>query len=204
MDILSPQWLGAWRGLARSVAYWMAFAIMTAGAAALLAPRLAAQTSEPTEYQVKAAFLFNFTKFVDWPAAAFADPHAPIVLGVLGDDPFGDSLSLIVDGQLVRGRGITIRKFRFGDDVRRCHVLFVSASEQARTAQILGGLRGASVLTVSDFAGFAGDGGVVQFVMEEDRVRFVVNAKAAARADLRLSAKLLAVAHVINDVRGVR
>ena len=164
----------------------------------------AAQSGVPTEYQVKAAFLFNFTKFVEWPATAFADPRSPIVLGVLGDDPFGGSLNLIVDGQLVRGRGITIRQYRFGDDVRRCHVLFVSASEQARTAQILGGLQGASVLTVSDFAGFAGGGGVVQFYMEEDRVRFVVNAEAAARANLRMSAKLLAVAHVINDVRGVR
>ena len=164
----------------------------------------AAQSGVPTEYQVKAAFLFNFTKFVEWPATAFADPRSPIVLGVLGDDPFGGSLNLIVDGQLVRGRGIIIRKYRLGDDVRRCHVLFVSASEQARTAQILGGLQGASVLTVSDFAGFAGGGGVVQFFMEEDRVRFVVNVEAAARADLRVSAKLLAVAHVINEVRGVR
>jgi hypothetical protein len=164
----------------------------------------AAQSGAPTEYQVKAAFLFNFTKFVEWPATAFADPRAPIVLGVLGEDPFGRSLNLIVDGQFVRGRGITIRNYHFGDDLRGCQVLYVSASEQARTAQILGGLQRASMLTVSDMPNFAGEGGVVQFYMEEDRVRFVVNVDAAARANLRVSAKLLAVAHVINDVRGVR
>ena len=165
---------------------------------------MAAQSGGPTEYQVKAVFLFNFIKFVEWPGTAFADTRAPFVLGVLGDDPFDGSLSPIVDGQLVRGRGITIHKYRFGDDVRRCHVLYVSASEQARTAQILGGLQGASVLTVSDMPRFAEGGGLVQFYMEEDRVRFVVNAEAAARANLRMSAKLLAVAHVINDVRGAR
>ena len=173
-------------------------------ACAACAAMTAAQSGRPTEYQVKAAFLFNFTKFVEWPGTAFADPRAPIVLGVLGDDPFGGSLSLIVDGQFVRGRGITIRKYRFGDDLRGCHVLFVSASERVRAAQILEGLQGASVLTVSDFVGFVQGGGVVQFFMEEDRMRFVLNVEAAARANLRVSAKLLAVAHVINDVRGAR
>jgi hypothetical protein len=164
----------------------------------------AAQSPGPTEYQVKAAFLFNFIKFVDWPVAAFSDSHAPFVVGVLGEDPFGSSLNLIVSGQLVRGRRITIRKYHFGDDLRPCHVLFVSASEQPRVAQVLASLQGASVLTVSDMPAFAGAGGVVQLFTQEDRVRFLVNASAAARANLQVSAKLLALAHVINDARGAR
>jgi hypothetical protein len=201
VDLLSSNSLAAsFQGARRGLLSVMLASLVCAACSAMMA----AQSGELTEYQVKAAFLFNFTKFVEWPGTAFADPRSPIVLGVLGDDPFGGSLSLIVDGQLVRGRGITIRKYRFGDDVRRCHVLFVSASEQARIAQILSALQGTSVLTVSDIAGFAEGGGVVQFFMEEDRVRFVVNAEASSRANLRVSAKLLALAHIINDVRGVR
>ena len=164
----------------------------------------AAQSGAPTEYQVKAAFLVNFAKFVEWPDTSFADARAPMVLGIVGDDPFGTDLSQMVIRQSIKSRTISIRKYRFGDDLRSCHVLYVSASEQTRTAQVLGGLQGASVLTVSDIPGFVGGGGVVQFYMEEDRVRFVVNVEAAARANLRVSAKLLAVAHVINEARGAR
>jgi hypothetical protein len=164
----------------------------------------AAQFSRPTEYQVKAAFLLNFLKCIEWPVAAFPDTRAPFVLGVLGDDPFGDSLNVIVAGQLAQGRGIILRNFRFGDDLRHCHVLFVSASEQPRVAQILESLQGASVLTVSDIPAFAGVGGVMQFFTQEERVRFAVNAGAAAQANLRISAKLLALARVINDARGAR
>lgn len=201
MDLLGTNPLDARRQRAGRVLRPATLAVLVCVACSAMT---AAQSGGPTEYQVKAAFLFNFTKFVEWPGTAFADTRAPLVLGVLGDDPFGGSLSLIVNGQLVRGRGIAIRRYRFGDDVRHCHVLYVSASEQARMAQILEGLQGASVLTVSDISGFAEGGGLVQFYMEEDRVRFVVNAEAAARANLRVSAKLLAVAHVINEARGAR
>jgi hypothetical protein len=156
-----------------------------------------AQADHASEYDVKAAFLFNFTKFVEWPQDSFQDTAAPIVIGIIGEDPFGDNLMHMIEGKTVQGRTLVIRKQRFGDDLRRCEVLFVSTSERQRSTQILGSLRGASVLTVSDIGGFAESGGTMQFVTEEGRLRFVVNLDAARQSKLLVSAKLLALARVI-------
>jgi hypothetical protein len=153
---------------------------------------------------VKAAFLFNFTKFVEWPEKAFNGPQAPIVIGIIGDDPFGDSLMRIVAGQKAQGRAILIVKYRRGDDLRRSQILFISASERLRNAEILASLQDASVLTVSDIDGFAEAGGTMQFVMQENRVHFVVNLDAATQSKLRVSAKLLALARVINHNEAAR
>lgn len=204
MDVLSLQWCGHVRGLPRAAACWMALAAIAAGTSALLPIRVMAQTQEPTEYQVKAAFLFNFAKFVEWPDTSFADGHAPIVLGILGENPFENYLSQMVARQFVKGRTIRIRRYQFGDDLRSCQVLFVSASQRARVPRILASLQGSGVLTVSDLDGFAAAGGVMQFVMEESRVRFLINLDAALQAKLRINSKLLALAHVVNraDVRG--
>jgi uncharacterized protein DUF4154 len=163
-----------------------------------------AQSDQPSEYEVKAAFLFNFTKFVEWPDGSFNDPHAPIVIGIIGDDPFGESLIRIVGGQKAQGRAIVIIRYRRGDDLRRCHILFISASERQHSAQIVASLRDASVLTVSDIDGFAEAGGAMQFVMQESRVRFVVNLDAATQSKLRVSAKLLVLARVINHGEAAR
>jgi YfiR/HmsC-like len=191
--------------LGRSAALWLALLATACLAGTLVAGPVEAQSSEPTEYQVKAAFLFNFTKFIDWPDAAFADAHAPIVLGIVGDDPFGSDLEQIVAGQLVKGRAISIRKYRLGEDLRHCQILFVGDSEQAHIPNILLSVQGASVLTVSDVDQFANAGGTVQFVVEQSRVHFIVNWDAAARVHLEISAKLLALARVINrtESRGV-
>jgi YfiR/HmsC-like len=148
--------------------------------------------------------LFNFTKFVEWPESSFDNPQAPMVIGVVGDDPFGDSLTRMVAGQKAQGRAILITKFRRGEDLHRCHVLFVSASERQRAAEILASLQAGSVLTVSDIGGFAEAGGAVEFVMQENRVHFVVNLDAATQSKLRVSAKLLALAHVINHGEAAR
>lgn len=162
------------------------------------------QSEQPSEYQLKAAFLFNFTKFVEWPDSSFEDPQAPIVLGIIGDDPFGDTLARIIAGQKVQGRSLVIRKERWGDELRLCHVLFVSASEHERSSRILGSVRSASVLTVSDMEGFTEAGGVIEFVTQENRVRFIVNLDAATQSKLRLSAKLLALARVIGHSQAAR
>ena len=201
MDILRPQPHSLRRRFALRTAGWFLCAL---AAGVLFCAPAAAQSDQPSEYEVKAAFLFNFTKFVEWPEGSFDDPHAPIVIGIIGDDPFGDSLMRIVAGQKVQGRSIVIRKVRFGDDLRRCHVLFISASERQRSAQILAGLHNASVLTVSDIDGFAVAGGAMQFVMQENRVRFVVNLDAATQGKLRVSAKLLALAQVVNHSEAAR
>jgi YfiR/HmsC-like len=163
-----------------------------------------AQSAQRSEYEVKAAFLFNFTKFVEWPDSTFSDSQAPIVIGIIGDDPFGDSLPRIVAGQKAQGRAILITKYRRGDDLRRSQVLFVSVSERQHSAEILSAIHDASVLTVSDIDGFAEAGGVVQFVIQENRVHFIVNLDAATQSRLRVSAKLLALARVINHNEAAR
>jgi len=192
-------------GLSRAAALWLALLATVCCASGPVAWPAAAQSSEPTEYQVKAAFLFNFTKFVDWPESVFADAHAPIVLGIVGEDPFDGDLGQIVAGQMVKGRAISIRKYRFGEDLRHCQILFVGSSEQMHIPNILLSVQGASILTVSDVDQFADSGGVMQFVVEQSRVHFIVNWDAAMRAHLEISAKLLALARVINrtESRGV-
>jgi hypothetical protein len=201
MDLLRPQVqdLQFRRGL--RMAGWFLFALVAGALFCNIAP---AQSDQPSAYEVKAAFLFNFTKFVEWPENAFVDPRAPIVIGVIGDDPFGESLVRIVAGQKAQGRGIEIAKYRYGDNLRRCHVLFISASERQRRAPILASLQEASVLTVSDIDGFAEAGGAIQFVVQENRVRFVVNLEVATQSKLRVSAKLLALARVINRSEAAR
>ena len=164
----------------------------------------AAQSGQPSEYEVKGAFLFNFTKFVEWPESSFRDAQAPIVIGIIGDDPFGDSLLRIVGGQKAQGRAIVIIKYRRGDDLRRSQILFVSASERQHSAEILASLQDASVLTVSDIDGFAEAGGMMQFIVQENRVHFIVNLDAATQSKLRVSAKLLALARVINHKEAAR
>jgi hypothetical protein len=185
----------------RRTAAWFLSAL---AAGVLLCCLAAAQSDQHSEYEVKAAFLFNFTKFVEWPDSTFSGPQAPIVIGIVGDDPFGDSLIRIVAGQKAQGRAIVIIKYRSSDDLRRSQVLFISASERLRSGEILAKLQDASVLTVSDIDGFAEAGGVMQFVMQESRVRFVVNLDAATQSKLHVSAKLLALARVINHNEAAR
>ncbi|HSZ19322.1 MAG TPA: YfiR family protein [Candidatus Acidoferrum sp.] len=151
-----------------------------------------------TEYQVKAAYLFNFLKFVEYPSESFADPLAPFVIGIAGEDPFGSALPQVVTGKTVQGRDLVLRFYRAGEDLRGAHILFISASEKKRLPVILSGLHGSSVLTVSDMEGFLDAGGMVQFLNENDRVRFAINVEATGRARLKLSSKLLSLAKVVG------
>jgi hypothetical protein len=146
------------------------------------------------EYQVKAAYLFNFLKFVEWPGDAFPDSLAPIVIGIVGDDPFGNALPEVVVGKTVQGRDLVIRGYRAGENMRGATILFISASEKKRLPQILASLHGSSVLTVADMDGFLDGGGMIQFLSENDRVRFAINVSAASQARLKISSKLLSLA----------
>ncbi len=148
----------------------------------------------PTAQQVEAVFLFYFTQFVAWPAADFADPHSPIVIGVLGDDPFDGALDQAVAGEQVNGRPIVVRRLQSVADATGCHVLYISASEAARLPRILSTLKGRNVLTVSDLAHFAQTGGMIRFVLIDQHVRLRINAQAARAAGLTLSSKLLSAA----------
>jgi hypothetical protein len=168
------------------------------GCATLGVSPLARAQDSISEYQVKAAYLFNFVKFVEWPEEAFPDPLAPIVIGIAGDDPFGSALPQVVIGKTVQGRDLVIRKFRAGEDLRSSHILFISASEKKKVPQIVASLHGSSVLTVADFNEFLGDGGMIQLYSENNRIRFAINVDATGRAKLKISSKLLSLARVVG------
>jgi hypothetical protein len=153
----------------------------------------------PQEYQIKAVFLFNFAQFVSWPASAFPDAESPFVIGVLGKDPFAGALDEAVRGEKLKGRSFVIEHYNRAEEIKSCHILFVSRSEVARLPAILSALKGRSILTVSDADGFVEHGGIIRFVTEQNKVRFRINLDAAKAADLVLSSKLLRPADVVTS-----
>lgn len=169
-------------------------------AASWVSPSLAA--SDPRRpsgvAEVKAVFLFNFTKFVEWPPEAFADPASPLVIGVLGPDPFGPALDEAVAGEKADGRRVEVVRFKSLDELGPCHILFIAAAYEERAPELLRRLRRDATLTVSDIPGFTARGGVVQFLTEGGRVRFEISQAAAERAGLRVSARLLNLASVVR------
>lgn len=148
-----------------------------------------------TEYQVKAAFLLNFVKFIEWPSTAFAEADSPIAICVLGDDPFGSSLDETAEGQTVNGRTVVVRRIAGVPAPRTCQVVFVRMPEDD-VSRVLTGL-GTGVLTVSEGDRFIPDGGMIDFVVENRRVRFDINLGAAGKAGLKMSARLLTVARSV-------
>ena len=183
--------------MARSLGIGLLLAVMAAPCAGQ--PETAAQG--PTEYQVKAAFLYNFAKFVEWPAEAH-DPKGPLAICVLGRDPFDGELERVTEGKTIDNRKIVIRRTRDMAIARSCQVLFVSLSEARRVDEIFEALRDTSVLSVSEIPRFCRSGGVIAFEMQGQRVRFRINAMAAARANLKISSKLLQLAAAAPDTKG--
>jgi len=168
-----------------------------------IAPARAANASgvphtaaEVLEYNLKAAFLFNFTKFVDWPADAFPDEKSPFQLCVLGEDPFGGSLDSVVANESVNGRPIAVRRLARGADPKACQILFLGRMESDRQPEVLAGLRGSPVLTVGEADRFLAEGGLVSFFLEANRVRFEINLQNVDPSRLKISSKLLRLAKV--------
>jgi hypothetical protein len=148
----------------------------------------------PTEYQLKAAFLFNFAKFVDWPPAAFTNSTAPFVIGILGENPFGRDLVNTIQNKKIGPHPIASRRVESIGDARLCHIIFISNSESKRLREIFAGLRGASVLTVGENDNFIGAGGMLNFVVEGRKIRFQINDASARHAGLKINSKLLSLA----------
>ena len=149
-----------------------------------------AQAAPASEYQVKAAFLFNFAKFISWPSHAFQDVNTPFVFGVLGRDPFGSHLDDTVRGERINNRQLVVRRYSSAAEINNCHVLFISRSESGRLDQIVAALRNRTLLIVTDAEG--GKGGVIiRFVTEGNKIRFKIDAEAAKAANLTISSKLL-------------
>lgn len=149
------------------------------------------------ENQVKAAFLYNFTKFVDWPSRCFAEASGPIVIGVMGDRSFVDELAQLVRERSVNGRPILVRPIRSAEDLPRLHVVFVANGEERRFETLLSG-KTAGVLTVGESRQFAAMGGMITFVAVEDKERFEINITAAEAAGLKISAQLQKLALAVR------
>lgn len=176
----------------------VAWVIIMIAACAMVSGTLNVHAAPPSrrEYQLKAAFLYNFAKLVEWPAEAFADTDAPFIIGVLGRDPFGVALASLA-GKTVRGRKVVIKRFERAQDLASSHVLFISASERARLTQIVQSLKGSSVLTVGEISRFAQRGGIIHFIRRRNKIRFAINVAAAERAGLKISLRLLKQAKVV-------
>lgn len=170
-----------------------------------------AETAPSREYKVKAAFLYNFLKFVDWPNGKAADAKKPIILGIIGKNPFGNAFEP-VKGKPVKGREVVIKTFKsvaelkkLGQkakadldkqiaELRKCHLLFICSSEKDSIKEIIPALRGRAVLTVADTKDFLKSGGIINFVMEKQKVRFEINTAAAKRSKLRIRSQFLRLA----------
>jgi hypothetical protein len=152
-----------------------------------------------SEYDIKAAYLFNFAQFVQWPEKAFEDESTPFTVGVLGADPYGKTLERLASMKQIQGREIVIERYSKIEELERCHILFIARNRERRLPAIFEELKDRCVLTVSETRSFAFDGGIINFIIVDDRIRFEINLQAAERADLTLSSKLLGVARVIKD-----
>jgi len=160
--------------------------------------------SANTESQVKAAFLYNFVQFTEWPAGVFSSADAPLIIGYFGKDPFGGALEQIVSGKTVAKRPIAVRKVSQAADFGSCHVVFVPASETRAFREMARAIADLPVLTVGESPGFADHLGIINLVTEEGHVSFEINPSAAARSHLTLSSKLLRLATIIGKLPGAR
>jgi hypothetical protein len=150
------------------------------------------------EYQVKAAFLYNFTKFVEWPASRFSDNTSPIVITVLGRNPFGEELNSIVRERKVNGRGLVVKIIDSADEATASHLLFVGADAEDRLSGKMDALQKSGVLTVGESPRFIASGGIINFTLEADKVRFQINPQAGEQAGLKISAQLLKLAVIVR------
>lgn len=155
--------------------------------------------SPPSAMEVQAAFLFNFSKFVEWPEYAFESSKEKLIICVLGDDPFGLLLDRTVEGKRAGARFPTVRRLDPGSSVDHCHILFISTSEQSHLARVLQPIHLRPILTVSDIPQFASNGGMIGFFFEENRVRFEINQEATQTAGLIISSRLLQVGRPVSS-----
>ena len=179
----------------------MAALLAIAGALAVSAQPASAQRDEVSEYELKAAILYNLGRFVEWPPSTYADSRAPTVLCILGQDPFGVALKTLEQKRDGNSRPVSIRGLKNENGIRDCHILYISTSERKNVVQILSRLKGSNVLTVGEMSRFAAQGGIIQFTLADKQVRFDINLDAASRMALKISSRLLLLAHISKDER---
>jgi len=159
--------------------------------------RARGESNGTSEYDVKAAFLFHFAQFVEWPPDSFKDANSPLTYCTVGEDPFQGALDESVKGKIVANRSLRVLHLRERDPIEGCQVLFISQEHKKREEEELANVNGHAVLTVGETEHFALAGGVIGFCLEEKRVRFEINLEAAGKARLKISAKLLALAKTV-------
>jgi len=177
-----------------------ALLVCTLGVTVFLRGACAAET--PTEYQVKAVFLYNFSHFVDWPPQSFSSPNEPFVIGILGSDPFGARLDEAVRGEHIDQHPLLVRRFRNVGEIGDCRILYIDRSKGGELTQILAALDHRTTLTVSELDGSSQRGVMIQFVTESNRIRLRINVESARAAGLTISSKLLRPAEIVGTHTG--
>jgi YfiR/HmsC-like len=165
-----------------------------------VAPIYAAEASALSEYAVKAAFIYNFAKYTEWPASTFGTPRDPVVLCVFASDAYGPALGTI-DGRPVQGRTMRVRRSVRPDELKSCQMLFVAESDERRVPELMRAVKGSPVLTMSDSEGFAEAGGMIGLVNTGERVQLQINHDATQRSGLKVSSQLLNLAKLVKDRR---
>jgi hypothetical protein len=164
-----------------------------------VSPVALSQDSENPEYLVKLAFLYNFTKFVEWPPNSYGDPGAPLVICVVGHDPFSQNLEGELRTRTVGSHPVDVRTLRPNDKLNVCRIAFVPATEKSYADTIVNALKGSRTLTVGESEGFAVLGGIINFSVEGNKVHFEINRLAAERAGLKISSRLLSIAKIVQE-----
>ena len=157
---------------------------------------LSAQQTPSREYQLKAVFLFNFTQFVEWPNNAFSSEQAPLVIGILGSDPFGSYLEDAIAGEKINGHPLVIQRYSTTEEIGSCQILFINLTEANKKEQIIAKMKGRNVLTVSDSPDFMQRGGMIRFFRKQDKIKLEVNLEAAKTSNLVISSKLLRLVEI--------
>ncbi|MFO7892060.1 MAG: YfiR family protein [bacterium] len=156
-------------------------------------------TIYPSEYQVKAKYLYNFTRFVDWPDQTFSHPDSPFIIGILGEDPFGIDLDKTVEGKKIKNRNFIIKRFKKFNDLKYCHILYIGIDDHGKRKKIIKKLSDRNILTVSDKKNFAQNGGIINFIIKDKKIRFQINFQAAQESNIQISSKILRQADIINN-----
>jgi len=172
------------------------FLFVVAGVLLILSSAQSVSSRITREYEIKTAFIYNFAKFVEWPQNTFPDNQSSFVIGVLGQDVFGKHLDAL-EGKILKDREVRVKRYHDVQEISTCHMLFISSLEGHRLPEIFKALKNKSVLTIGDMPQFNQSGGVINFILEDNKVRFEINSKAADQAGLTISSHLLRLAQVV-------
>jgi preprotein translocase subunit Sec61beta len=196
--IAAPATVHQWRSRRISHRPWQATILLLIGCGALVATVLAGHAwAGELEAKVKAAYIYNFTKFIDWPGEEKVSAGEPIKICIIGSDPIRTTLGELANRE-AKGRPLKIMRVKDASSISPCHLLFISRSEEPQLPLILQRLQGTRVLTVSDMPQFAQRGGMISFITEKERVKIEINPRVVRQSGLKVSAKLLEIARVVQ------